>query len=94
MQIKSINISRRESYDRTTKAEFKAKVCVEGGSNYPADINLDIHAEMLSPIMSIVAQMVVESMARATAEFESEVHASLAGPAIEQEAITDQVEPI
>ncbi len=90
MQIKSINISRREEYQKSAP-EFTAKICLVGGSSYPADINIQIPPEMLDPIIGIVAQATARAMTGATEAFHADVQAMLAGPAIEAEAITDQV---
>jgi hypothetical protein len=91
MNIKSINISRRESYANKIAPEFTAKICLVGGSDYPADINIQIPPEMLDPIIGIVAQATAQAMTDATEAFHSEVKAMLVGPAIEQTAIADQV---
>lgn len=93
MQIKSIKIDRREDYRGKVDPEFTASICLVGGSSYPADINIKIPPEMLDPIMGIVAQATAAAMTGATEAFHSEVQAMLAGPVIEQAAISDQVEP-
>lgn len=93
MQIKSIQITRKESYQGKEVREFDAKICLVGGSSYPADINMKIPDEMLDPIMAIVAQAAARSLAGATEQFHADVQAMLAGPAIEQIALADQVEP-
>lgn len=92
MQIKSIKITRKESYQGKEVREFDAQICLVGGSSYPADINMKIPDEMLDPIINIVAQAAAHAMTGATEQFHSDVQAMLAGPAIEQAALTDQVE--
>jgi hypothetical protein len=88
VQIKSINIKRRENYQGKEIPEFKAEICLVGGSSYPADINIRIPEEMLDPIIGIVAQVTANAMTGATQQFHEEVQAMLTGPAID--AITDQ----
>ncbi len=83
MQIKSINIVRREAYQGKDAPEFKASICLVGGALYPADINIQIPQDMLDPIIGIVAQATAMAMTGATEAFHSEVQAMLAGPAIE-----------
>lgn len=93
MQIKSISINRKEHYQGKEVREFNAKICLVGGSSYPADINMTIPDEMLDPIIAIVAQAAARTMTGATEQFHADVQSMLAGPAIEQVAITDQAEP-
>ena len=93
MQIKTINIRRRESYDRATKEEFVGNIELVGGNPYPADIKIGIPVDMLEPIVGIIAQAAAEAMSGATKAFHEDVKAMIAGPAIEQVAITDQAEP-
>lgn len=84
MQIKTINIRKREGFERMSKDAFIAEITLEGGKYYPADIKIGIPQDMLDPIVGIVAQAVVDSMAGATKAFHEEVRAMLVGPAIEQ----------
>ena len=93
MQIKTINIRRRESYDRATKEEFVGNIELVGGNSYPADIKIGIPVDMLEPIVGIIAQAAAEEMSCATKAFHEDVQAMIAGPAIEQLASTDQAEP-
>ena len=95
MQIKSINICRKEGYELKGTAEgsapFKARIALVGGSSYPADINLEIPQDVLEPIVAIIAQAAAAAMEGATKQFHQDVQAMLAGPAIEALAITADV---
>lgn len=84
MEIVSINIAREEWGANAGK--FKAAIKLKGGQSYPADINIGIPDEMLSPIVGIIQQAAVDSMARSAAEFAENVAASLC-PVIEHDQI-------
>lgn len=75
MEIKSIDISRNEY--GADKGRFTARISLKGGSSYPADINIGIPDEALQPIVNIIQQAVVESMARSAQEFADSVALSL-----------------
>lgn len=92
MKIQSINITRRQNYAGKEEPEFKASICLVGGSSYPADINIKIPEEMLEPIIGIVAQVTAIAMTRSTEEFHADVKTMLSGPVLEQDAITNQAE--
>lgn len=84
MEIISINIAKNEYGPHRDR--FTAAIKLKGGSSYPADINIGIPDEMLSPIVGIIQQAAVESMARSAAEFAENVAASL-NPVVEHERI-------
>ncbi|WP_305096443.1 hypothetical protein [Croceibacterium aestuarii] len=86
MEIVSINISKPQF--GANHGKYSAAIKLHGGSNYPADINIGIPDEMLQPIVGIIQQAVVDSMARSAAEFAENVAASLS-PTIEHEQIED-----
>lgn len=94
MQIKSISIRRKENYQGKEEPDFKAEICLVGGSSYPADINIRIPEAMLDPIVSIVAQVTAQAMTSATEEFHADVKAMLTGATIEHDALTDQTEAV
>lgn len=89
MQIKSISISERASYERRDldRAEYKASITLRGGSQYPSDITISIPEEMLLPILAIIQQATAEAMARSAEEFRQSVEAALMAPAIEVPAL-------
>lgn len=86
MEIKSISISKATYGPNVSK--YTASIELKGGRNYPADINIGIPNDALLPIISIIQQAVVESMARSAQEFADSVALSLASPEASQQVIT------
>lgn len=96
MNIKSINIRRLEGYELRHKTgdniPLKAQICLVGGKDYPADINIEIPQDVLEPIVAIIAQATAAAMEGATRQFHEDVQAMLAGPAIEHVALPETVD--
>lgn len=89
MEIVSINITKADY--GANRGQFNAAIKLKGGRDYPADINIGIPPDALSPIVGIIQQVTVESMARSAAEFAENVAASLS-PVVEHEQIESKPE--
>lgn len=88
MNVEIVDIHITKPGYGANRGRYNAAIKLHGGSTYPADINIGIPDEMLEPIVGIIRQAVVESMARSAAEFAENVAASL-NPPIEQGALED-----
>jgi hypothetical protein len=86
MQLTKITIAKNPSYINGGKG-YTASCVVQGGQDYPADINVQIPDELLEGVTAMIAQLVADRMAEATKLFQADVQASLAGPVIEQTLI-------
>lgn len=81
MKITSITISEKAGYLKTREGgDYIAKVAVNGEAPYNAGITVDLDAEQLAPIVSIIEQIVAKNMAAAAAQFSADVLASLSPP--------------
>lgn len=90
MQIKSITITRKEGYAAKDLPEYSGDIVLIGGSPWKPEIKVAIPEHQLSPILDIMAQASLSVFSDALETYKTEVAAAIAGPAIDQTAITDQ----
>jgi hypothetical protein len=92
MQIKTVSITRKDAYTKEGP-EYSGSITLVGGRSWEPEIKVQIPEHQLLPILDIMAQASLAVFTDALETYKSEVAAAISGPAIDQVAITDQVEP-